>query len=136
MVCWWESGILNVAYLLAREVDTHSTFAEQASIKLILLTGHTRDDNITQRCNILQSSTLHIDNLVATVLQTLTSGKLLHAGNINTVHASAVIGQQRGQGAADDLRAVHHADSVAEETVTIRQDSVVDVEVLKDLDVG
>jgi hypothetical protein len=128
--------ISNKAYLLAGEVDAHSTLAEQASIKLILVTGHTRDDNITQRRNILKCSTLHIDNLVSAVLQTLATGELLDTGNINTVHASAIIGQQRGQWTANNLRAVHDADSVTEQTVAVGKDSVVDVEVLEDLDVG
>jgi hypothetical protein len=127
---------LNEAYLLAREVDTHGTLAEQTSIKLILVTGHTRDDHIAQRRNILKSSALHIVNLMPAVLQTLTTGELLNTGNINTVDASTVVGQERSQWAADDLRAVHHTDSVAEQPVTVGKDSVVDVEVLEDLDVG
>lgn len=124
------------AYLLAREVDTHRTLAEQASVKLILVAGHTGDDNITQRRDILQSSTLHIVNLVPAVLQTLTTSELLHTGNINTVHASTVIGQQSGQWAANNLGAVHHTDGVTEQTVTIGENGVVDVEILEDLDVG
>lgn len=70
------------------------------------------------------------------VLQTLASSELLHTGNIDTVHASTVIGQQRGQRATNNLRAVHHTDSVTEQPITVGKDGVVDVEVLEDLDVG
>lgn len=70
------------------------------------------------------------------VLQTLATSELLDTGDINTVHTSTVIGQQRGQWTANNLRAIHHTDSVTEQTVTIGKDSVVDVEVLENLDVG
>jgi hypothetical protein len=73
---------------------------------------------------------------VSAVLQTLATGELLHTGDINTVHASTVIGKQRGQWTTNDLRAVHHTDRVTEQTVAVGKDSVVDVEVLEDLDVG
>lgn len=73
---------------------------------------------------------------MSAVLQTLATSELLHTSNIDTVHTSAVIGQQCGQRAANNLRAVHNTDSVAMQAVAIGQDGVVDVEVLEDLDVG
>lgn len=73
---------------------------------------------------------------MSALLQALATSELLHTGNIDTVHTSAVIGQQRGQRAANDLRAVYDADSVTMQAVAIGQDGVVDVEVLEDLDVG
>lgn len=75
-------------------------------------------------------------NLVPAVLQTLATSELLHTGNINTVHASTVIGQEGGQWATNDLGTVHHTDGVAEQTVAVGENRVVDVEVLEDLDVG
>lgn len=73
---------------------------------------------------------------MSAVLQTLATGELLHTGDINTVYASTIIGQQRGQWTANNLGTVHDTDSVTEQTVAVGKDSVVDVEVLEDLDVG
>lgn len=123
-------------YLLAGEVDTDSTVPQQASIKLVLLTGHTGDNNITERDDIIDSLALELDNLMSLLLQSLTTSELLHASDINTVNASAIVGKQGSKRPSNDLRPVHHANGVAEETVSVRQNGVVDVEVLEDLDVG
>jgi len=123
-------------HLLTRKVDTHSTLTEQAGVKLVLITRNTRDNNIAKRCNVLQRSTLHLMDLMTVLLTSLATSKLLHPGDIDTVHTGAIIGQQRSKWAADNLRPVNNADSVAEQTVTRRQDGVVDIEVLEDLDDG
>jgi hypothetical protein len=75
-------------------------------------------------------------NLMSMLLQTLATSKLLHTGDINTVNRGAIISQQGSQRAANNLRPVHNADSVTEQTVSGGQDSVVDIEVLEDLDDG
>jgi hypothetical protein len=75
-------------------------------------------------------------NLVPMLLQTLATSKLLHTGDINTVNRGTIISQQGGQRAADNLRPVHNTDSVAKQTISGGQDSVVDIEVLEDLDDG
>lgn len=123
-------------HLLTREVDTHGTLTEQAGVKLVLITRNTRDDNIAKRCNVLQRSTLHLMDLMTVLLTSLATSKLLHPGDIDTVHTGAIIGQQRSKWAADNLRPVNNADSVTEQTVARRQDGVVDIEVFEDLDDG
>jgi hypothetical protein len=125
-----------MTHLLAGEVDTNSTFTEQASIELELLTRHTRDNNITQGDNVLHCRALKINNLVSVLLQSLTTSELLHTSDINTVHTSSVIGQQSSKRASYDLGPVHNANGVAEQSVSVRQNSVVDVQVLEDLNVG
>lgn len=69
------------------------------------------------------------------LLNPLAARKLLHPGDIHTVHTSPVVRQQRGQRPPDDLGAIDDADRMPEQPVPIRQDRVVDVEVLEDLDV-
>jgi len=66
----------------------------------------------------------------------LPAGKLLHASDVHAVDAGAVVREQRCKWSTDDLRAVHHADRVSEKSVPVGEDSVVDVEVFKDLDDG
>lgn len=75
-------------------------------------------------------------NLMTMLLKPLTTSKLLHASDINTVHTGAIISQQCSQRAANNLRPVNNADSVTEQTVAGGQDSVVDIEVLEDLNDG
>lgn len=123
-------------HLLAGEVDTHSTFAQKASVELVLVTGDTSDDYIAKRHNILQGLSLEINNLMRLLLQTLTTRKLLHTSNVNRVNAGTIVSQQRRKRAANDLGAVHDANSMAMQAVSVRQNGVVDVEVLEDLDVG
>lgn len=122
--------------LLTGEVNANSTLPQQASIKLILITRNTGDNNITKRRNILKSGTLHLMNLMTLLLQPLTTGKLLHTGDINAINASTVISQQCRQRPTHDLGPVNHANRVAEESVAVGQDGVVDVQVFQDLDDG
>lgn len=70
------------------------------------------------------------------LLQPLATSKFLHASDINTVNASAIIGQQRSQRTTNNLRPVHNANSVTEQTIASGKNSVVDVEVLEDLNGG
>lgn len=123
-------------YLLAREVDTNSTLTQKASIELVLLTGHASNNDITKWYNILQSLALKINNLMRLFLQSLTTSKLLHTSNINRVNTGAIISEQSSKRTTNNFRAVHDANRVSEETVSVRQDGVVDVEVLENLDVG
>jgi hypothetical protein len=123
-------------YLLTREVDTDSTLTQKAGIELVLITGDSSDNNITKRHNILKSLTLQLNNIMSLHMQSLTTSKLLHASNINTVNTGSIISQQGRKRATNNFGTVHDADSVTEETVAVGQDSVVDVEVLEDLDVG
>jgi hypothetical protein len=123
-------------YLLAREVDTHGTLTEKAGIELVGVTGNTTDDRVAQRSHILQRLALQVVNLMPALLQTLTASESLDAGDVDTVDAGTVVGQQGGERASDDLGAVDDTDGAAEETVSIRQYRVVDVEVFEDLDNG
>lgn len=122
-------------HLLTRKVDTNSPLTQQASIKLILLPGHTGNNDITQRRNILNRPPLHINNIMRTLLQPLPR-ELLHPRNINTINTSSIIRQQRRQRPPHNLRPIHHANRMSKQPVPIRQNRVVDVEVLEDLDDG
>lgn len=101
--------------------------------ELIVLARHTRDHHITSRDHILelQLSTMH---LVLPLPDSLSSGKVFNPCDINTVHARTIIRQQRCQRTADNLRAVNDSDSLSKQAVSIREDRVVDSNVLKDLD--
>jgi len=73
---------------------------------------------------------------MSVLLQSLTTSELLHTGDINTVHTSSVVGQQRSKRTSHDLGSVHNANGVTEQSVSVGQDGVVDVQVLEDLNVG
>lgn len=62
--------------------------------------------------------------------------KLLHPRHIDAVDARAIVRKQRRKRPADDLAAVDDGDGVPEEAVSVRQDRVVDAEVLEDFDDG
>lgn len=70
---------------------------------------------------------------MSALLQTLTASELLNTGDIDTVDAGTVVGQQSSERATNHLGAVHNTDSVSEEAITVRQYRVVDVEVFEDL---
>lgn len=125
--------VTNLTYLFAGEVDAHSTLPQQARIKLVGIAWHTGDDGITQWHGILDRPTLHILDLVSALLEPFAAGELLHARDINTVHTRAVIRQQGGQRSSHDLGSIHHADGVSVQPVPIRQDDVVDMQVLENL---
>lgn len=61
--------------------------------------------------------------------------KLLHPRDINTIHTRPIIRQQRRQRPPHNLRPIHHANRMPEQPIPIRQDRVVDIQVLEDLDV-
>lgn len=122
--------------LLARKVHTDRALPQQRSIKLILIPGHTGNNHITQRRNILQRPALQINNLMPLLLQPLATRKLLHPRDIHTIHARAIIRQQGRQRPPHDLRPIHHADRMPKQAIPIRQDRIVDIQVLEDLDIG
>ena len=61
------------------------------------------------------------------------SCELLHALHIDTINARAIIRQQRRQRPSHNLAPIYNADRVAEESVPVRQDGIVDTQVLEDL---
>lgn len=71
---------------------------------------------------------------MVTIPDTLTTSKALHTRHINAPHIGAVIRQQRSQWPAHNLGAIHDRDGSPEQAVTIRQDRVVDTNVLENLD--
>jgi hypothetical protein len=101
--------------------------------ELIVLTRHTRDHHITSRDNILelQLSTMH---LVLPLPDSLSSREVFNPCDINTVHARTIVRQQRCQRAADNLGAVNDSDGLPKQAVSVREDRVVDSNMLKDLD--
>lgn len=115
--------------LFTREIDTHGTLSQKAGIELVLVPRNTGDDNVAERRSILYSPPFKINNLMCPLLNTLPTSKLLDTGDVDTVHAGAVVGQQRRKRSSDDLRAIHHANSMPEETVPVRQYRVVDIQV-------
>lgn len=66
----------------------------------------------------------------------LAAREFLHAVDVDAVHGGAVVGEQGRERAADDLGAVDHHHGVAEQSVAVGQDRVVDVQEFEDLDHG
>jgi len=122
-------------HLLTRKVDTDSSLTQQASVKLVLLPRHASNNNITQRRYILDRQSLHINNIMRTLLQSLPR-KLLHPRNIHTINTSPIIRQQRRQRPSHYFRAIHHANRMTKQPVPVGKNRVVDVEVLENLNYG
>lgn len=64
------------------------------------------------------------------------SGEPLCTGHIHTINAGSVISKQSGQGSPNYFTPVHHTYRAAEESVPVRQDGIVDTQILQDLDHG
>lgn len=120
----------------AREVDADRPIAEQLGGNLERLGRHARDDHITERECLLELPVGLLMDLVPRGFDPTPSGEQLHARQIDAVHRRTVIGEQRRQGPAVDLGAVDDGDGLSEEAVPRREDGVVDLEVLEDLDDG
>lgn len=70
------------------------------------------------------------------LLQTLATSKLVDTSDINTVNTSTVISQQSSKRATHNFRTVDNTNRVTEQSISVGQDGVVDVQVLEDLNVG
>lgn len=123
-------------HLLTRKVDAHGSLSEELIVNLERITRDTRNDDIAMRQSVLQFPPLHVNNLMMSPLQSLTTSKLLHARDVHTVYTRSIIRQQSRERASNNLRSIHHTNSAAEQTVSIRKNSIVDLEVLEDLDDG
>lgn len=125
---------MDETHLVTRKVHTNSPLPQKTGIKLILLPRHTSDNHITQRRHILNRPPRQIHNLMPRLLQPL-ARKLLHPRNINTINTSPIIRQQRRQRPPHNLRPIHHANRMPEQPIPIRENRVVDIQILEDLDI-
>lgn len=123
-------------HLLAGKVDAHSTVPDQIDRDLVLVAGHSRDNHITDSQTVLERPALLVLNGVLLLAEPASTTELLHARHVHTVHLCAIIRQQRGQRPTYDLGAVDDGYPAAVQTVAVREDGVVDLEVLEDLDDG
>lgn len=129
-----DSRAVKVA--VRREVDANGAVADQLRGHLIAFDGNTGDDDVADGQHLLQAPLLLVLNLMPVVLDPLAARVQLHAGDIHRVHVRAVVGQERRERAADDLGAVDEGDGLSIQPVALREDGVVDVQVLEDLEDG
>lgn len=123
-------------HLVAGKVDAHSPLFQQVAWKLILVARHTRDHDIAQRRAVFDGPALLLYDLMLALAYALATRELLHTCDVDAVDAGAVVGQQRGERPAHHLGAIDHTYRASEQAVPVRQDRVVDVQVLQDLDHG
>jgi len=75
-------------------------------------------------------------NLMAWLANTAAASEELDTRDVHTVHSCAVICQQSCQRAAVDLTAIDDGDGLAEKTVSVLKNWVVDLQVLQGFDNG
>lgn len=121
---------------LTREVNASSALAHKLQRYFVLVAGHTANHNVAERETVLEGPAGLLDDLVAALTQASTTREFLHVVDIDAVDMGAVIGQQRGEGSADDFASVYDGDGAAVESVSVRQNGIVYPEVLEDLDNG
>lgn len=124
---------IDVKVLFAGKVDTDCTVLEMFDGELVSSAGNTRNDNI-RVSDGLSECDISISNLVTLVLETLATGVLLGAGNINGVHSSTVIGQQGRERTTNDFTSIDDGDGLTVESVTVGDQGIIHAEVLEDLD--
>jgi hypothetical protein len=85
------------------KVDANSTITNELGRDLERLDGDTADNDVAQRKAVLQSPALLVLDLVAGLLDTLSSGEELNASDIHRVNGSTVVGEKSSKGTAVDL---------------------------------
>jgi len=123
-----DGGAVKVS--VRREVDADGSVAHKLGRNRERLNGDTSNDNITEGEAVLQLPALLVRDEVAGLLDTLSSGEDLDAGDIHGVDGGSVVGEQSSKRSAVDLRSVDNGDGLAEESVARSQDGVVDLQVL------
>lgn len=111
---------------LTREIDTHGPIPNQLGRDLELLPRHPANHHIAQRQAILQLPPDLLMHSMVRTLQPRAAREQLHVRDIDAIHRRAVVGEQRGEGAPDDLGAVDYRDCAAVQAVAVGEDVVVD----------
>ena len=122
------------SYLVTREIHAHCSLPQQMTGKFVLLARDTSYHDITERQTILKSPFFHVLDLVLPFPDAFASREFLYATYIHAVHASTIISEQSSKRPSHHLTSIHHADCMAEESISIWQYGVVDTEVLQYLD--
>ena len=99
-------------YLFARKVDAHGAVLEQLDGELVGGAGHARDDHVAARDDVLErlGHVLHVVHLLA---DALAAREALDARDVDAPDVGAVVGEQGGERAADNLGAVDDGDGAA-----------------------
>jgi hypothetical protein len=127
-----DSGAVKVP--VRGEVDADSTVTDEFGGDLERLDGDTSNDNVAERQAVLELPALLVCNLVAGLLDTLSSGEDLDTSDIYGVDGGTIVSEEGSERSAVDLGSVDDSDGLAEESVAGCQDGVVDLQILEDLD--
>lgn len=120
---------------LAGEVDDNGASLDVFGRELVGLGWHPGDDDITFLGTLFQGLGTFLGHVLL-VSQPVTSVVGLDVVDVHGVDGGPVVGQQGGQGSADDFGSVHHSHGLTVESVTVVQHVVVGTNVLQDLDDG
>lgn len=120
-------------YLFAREVDADCPVPEQTERDLVVLPRDAANHHVAKREAVLQLPIHHVHDFVAPLAEALAAVELLHVVDVNGVNAGPVVGQESSERPAHNLGSVDDCDGVPVQTVPIRQDGLVDLQVLEDL---
>lgn len=102
--------------------------------EFVLVAWYARDHDIAEGHTVFEPPAVLFHHLVLSLLDPFPSGELLNSRNVHAVDTSTIIGQQRRQRPSHDFTPVDDADRVPKKPVSVRQDDVVNVQVLQDLD--
>lgn len=127
-----DGGTIKVS--VRGKVDADSTIADELGGYLERLDGDSSNDNVTEWKTVLELPTLLVLDLVAGLLDALSSGEDLDTSDVDGVDGGAIVGEEGSKRSAVDLGSVDDSDSLSEKSVPGSQDGVVDLQILKDLD--
>lgn len=125
-----------IEVFLTREVDADSAVSDEFGGDLEFLTWHTADDNIAERQAILERPTGLVVHVVVLAFQPSTAREELDVVDVDGVDCGTVVGEEGGEGTANDFGAVNDCDGAAMEAVSVGEDAVIDAEVFEDFDDG
>lgn len=116
------------------KVDADGSLPDELGRDLVFLGRHAADDDIAEGKALLQGPVLLVFDLVAWLLDSLATREELDVVDVYGVDGGTVVGEEGGQGSAVDLGPVDNGDGLSVEPVAVREDGVVDLEMLENLD--
>jgi hypothetical protein len=123
-----------IEILEGREVYADCTISNEFCWNLVALSRNTTNDDIADGDTLLQAPTFLVLDLMPWCLYSLTTGEKLNAGQIDRVNRSSIVGEESRERPTVDFRSVNDGDSLAKKSIAVRQNGIVDLKMLQNLD--
>jgi len=115
---------------LTAEINARRPISHELEGDFEFLARHPANHHIAERQAVFQRPPWLLYDLVSSFPEAGSTGEFLNIGDVDTIHSRAVICQQRGQWPAYNLTPIDNRNGAAMQSVPIRQNGVVDTEVL------